>query len=140
MATAWRCPPERFLMRLLREGISISRRLRTFSASTCIVSWSSTRMKPEEGLRLLASQEDVGVHVEVLRQGQVLVEGLDAQLQRVHGASHLHFLALEEDLAVVGVVDPRDHLDQRGLAGPVVPQQAHHLARVAPPGPRGPRP
>src|SRR5690606_6118712 len=39
-------------------------------------------------------------------------------------------LALEADLAVVELVDAGDRLDEGGLAGAVVPEQAEHLAAV----------
>ena len=46
------------------------------------------------------------------------------------GPVKLHGLAVEQDLARVGEDDARDGLDQRRLAGAVVADQGHHLARV----------
>ena len=40
--------------------------------------------------------------------------------------------SVERDVAGVGLVDPGDHLDQRGLAGAVVADERHHLAGAGP--------
>ena len=40
-------------------------------------------------------------------------------------------VAVEQDAALVGVVEPRQQLDQGGLAGAVLAHQRQHLARRA---------
>src|SRR6185312_549860 len=77
----------------------------------------------------LAAEEDVGGDVEVLRQRQVLVDGLDAGAARVERLRKAPLLSFEPDLAVVGRMHARDALDQRRLARAVVAQERHDLAR-----------
>ena len=78
----------------------------------------------------LPAEEHVGGGVEVRRQGEVLVHGLDAQAVGVERRVERHRLAVEEDLPVVGGMDPRQHLDERRLAGAVVADQRRHRAGV----------
>ncbi len=40
-------------------------------------------------------------------------------------------VAVEQDAALVRVVEPRQQLDQRGLAGAVLAHQRQHLAGLA---------
>ena len=39
----------------------------------------------------------------------------------------MNLFAVEEHLAVIGLVDAGEHLDQGGFAGAVFAQQCHHL-------------
>src|SRR6266536_4611056 len=76
---------------------------------------------------LLAAPEKVLRGVEVRGKGEILVDRLDAEppcLARVRDGERL---ALEPELAAVCVVDPRDDLDQRRLAGAVVADDRVHL-------------
>ena len=75
----------------------------------------------------LLAQEQVGDHVEVVAQRQVLEHGGDAEGLGLGGTRTRHLAAVEGDVAAVGLVDPGDHLDQRGLAGAVVAHERHHL-------------
>ena len=78
----------------------------------------------------LAAQEHVRRGVQVGRQREVLVDGLDAQRRGVARACRsCTTLAVHEDLARVGRVDPGEHLDERGLAGAVVADERGDLAR-----------
>jgi hypothetical protein len=72
----------------------------------------------------LAAEEHVGAGVELGRQREVLVDGLDAQAARVERRVQLDRVALEEDLAGIGLVDAGQRLDQRRLAGPLSPTSA----------------
>jgi hypothetical protein len=85
----------------------------------------------EEGQRPvdhLAVQEHVLPHRELVDERQVLVDAVDAQRARVGDAAQVHLVAAHEDAARVGLVEPRDDLDQRGLAAAVVADQAERLA------------
>ena len=68
--------------------------------------------------------------VEVVAQREVLIDDLDPERVRVLRPVDRDRLALEDHLAVVERVDPRDALDQRALAGAVVPDQRGHFARA----------
>src|SRR5262249_9541844 len=62
------------------------------------------------------------------RDGEVLVDGLDAGAARVDGALEVHRLAVEQDLALVGDRRARQRLDERRLAGAVVADDGEELA------------
>src|SRR5690606_12185614 len=68
--------------------------------------------------------------VEVVEEREVLVDRLDAVVAGPGGAGDRHPLAVEEDLALVELVDAGDGLDERRLAGAVVAQQPEHLPAV----------
>ena len=78
----------------------------------------------------LAAQEDVGPDVEVLGEGEVLVDGLDARGEGVHGRLYARDMALHEDLPLVGPVDAGDDLDEGRLARPIVPEDGEGLPRA----------
>jgi hypothetical protein len=61
-------------------------------------------------------------------QVQLLVDGGDAGLVSGLRRAERRGSAIEGDLAGVRQVGPREHLDQRRLAGPVLAEQAVHLA------------
>ena len=63
------------------------------------------------------------------REREVLVDDLDPERGGVLRAVDRDRLALEEDLARVDRVDPGDALDERRLAGAVVADERHDLAR-----------
>ena len=90
---------------------------------------ASSSTKPAR-VTQLAAEEQVLRGVEVVGQRQRLVDRLDAVAACVAGRADLDLLAVDEDLAAVGVVGAGEHLDQRRLAGAVVAEQADHLARV----------
>ena len=66
---------------------------------------------------------------QIVDQGAVLVNDRDAMPLGVDGRVQAHGMPVEEYLAVVGRVDPADDLDQRRLAGSVLPEQGMNLAR-----------
>ena len=80
----------------------------------------------------VAADADVLADAQVGHEAEVLVdegESLSVQASRVHRGAEVD--AVDEDLpAVVGAVDAADELDQRGLAGPVLPDQRVDLARA----------
>ncbi len=76
----------------------------------------------------LAPQEQVGRGVEILGERQGLIDRLDAVAPGVAGAVDRSRPAVDADLARVGPIGAREHLDQRRLAGTVVAQQADDLA------------
>ena len=82
------------------------------------------------GRDLLAPEEEVGDDVEVVAEGEVLVDGRDPQVGRVLRFGDRDLLAVEADRAGVGAVDAGDRLHHRRLAGAVVADEADDLARV----------
>ena len=77
-----------------------------------------------------AAQEQVGRGVEILGQRQGLIDRLDAVAPGVARAVDRRRPAIDPDLAGVGPIGTRQHLDQRRLAGAVVAEQAHDLAAL----------
>jgi hypothetical protein len=78
----------------------------------------------------LVSQEQVRDHVEVVGEGEILVDGRDPEAGGVARGGDRDRLAVEEELARVGVVDAGDRLHERRFAGAVVADERHHLARA----------
>ena len=79
--------------------------------------------------RLVAEHHVLG-DAEPRHQVQFLVDGGDPGLVGGLGRAERGRLAGEADLAGVRAVRPGQHLDQRRLAGPVLTEQAVHLAGV----------
>ena len=76
----------------------------------------------------LVAEEDVLRHRQAVDQVQLLVHGGEAGPQRGDRGRERRRLVLPRDLAAVGLVRAGQHLDQRGLAGAVLAEQAVHLA------------
>jgi hypothetical protein len=59
---------------------------------------------------------------------EVLIDRGDPGVERLARGAERHRCAVEEHLAAVRPVDAGQHLDQRGLAGAVVPEHTRDLA------------
>jgi hypothetical protein len=68
------------------------------------------------------------VDAQLVDQGQVLVDGVDAEAAGVVDRPQHHLLPADEDAAGVGLVEAAEDLDQGRLAGAVVADQPQHLA------------
>src|SRR5713101_3069374 len=77
----------------------------------------------------LPAQEHVLDDVEVVAQGEVLVDGLDSEPACIACAADVDRLALPEDLTVVGHVHAGDALGENRFAGSVVSAKGGHLSR-----------
>ena len=88
---------------------------------------ASSSTKPS-GVTSLAAEEEVLRGVQVVGERQRLVDRLDVVAPGVAGRADLGLLAVDQDLAGVGMVGAGEHLDQRRLAGAVVAEQADDLA------------
>ena len=75
-----------------------------------------------------ASEEDVGCDVEVVEDVQLLVDERHAEPHRIRDVGDADRLAVEEDGALVRLVDAPEDLHQGGLARAVLPAEGHHLA------------
>ncbi len=82
----------------------------------------------EPGGAQLLTEEQVLDDVEVLAQGEVLVDGGDPKGLRIGGRVNTHALALERDRSRVGGMNARQHLDEGRFAGTVVTDEGHDLA------------
>jgi hypothetical protein len=71
----------------------------------------------------LGPEHDVLGHGEVVDQHEMLVDHADAQLDGLAGRVDLLGLAPDQDLALVGLLQPVQHLHQGRLAGPVLADQ-----------------
>src|SRR5712692_2063416 len=76
----------------------------------------------------LPAQEHVLDDVEVVAQGEVLVDGLDSEPACIACAADVDRLALPEDLTVVGRVHTGDALGENRFAGSVVSAKGGHLS------------
>ena len=97
-ATDWRCPPESpaTVWRTLRIVVTdrLAQRLARASLHLGLV-------ERAQRLELLAAEEHVLDDVEVVRQREVLVDDLDAEVGGVARAVDAHLLAVVDDLAAV---------------------------------------
>ena len=78
--------------------------------------------------RLDAADGDIVAGAEIVAH-EILEDHAHAAAQRVEVVV-AQVVAVEQDAALVGVVEPRQQLHQRGLAGAVLADQRHHLARL----------
>ncbi len=82
------------------------------------------------GAQDLPAEEHVRRRVDLRRQREVLIDGLDPQVARLMRGVDRDGLTLEEDLALVGRMDSDHRLDQRALARAVVAYERDDLLRV----------
>ena len=77
----------------------------------------------------LSPDEEVRHRVQVVVQGKILVDRLDAVSLCVAGIADVDPVPVDMDLPVVHLVGARQDLDEGRLAGAVVADDTHHLAR-----------
>ena len=80
-----------------------------------------------EGGQQLAAEEQVGWRVDVVGEGQGLVDRLDLQGLGVSRIRDRDFLAVDQDLAGIGRARAREDPHERGLSGAVAADEADHL-------------
>lgn len=68
--------------------------------------------------------------VQRVDDGEILVDGCDSGAERISRVPQLQWVSTLDDVAFVWSVDASEHLDERALAGAVVPQQSDHLRFV----------
>ena len=125
MAMDCRWPPESDLTGDLKFRNRGFRRPMTLRVADSIAASSRLPKRVFE----LAAEEHVRRGVDVVGEGQRLVDRLDAQRLGVARVADADRLALDQDLAGVGGVGARQHAHQRGLAGAVAADEADDLAR-----------
>src|SRR6185503_2304846 len=76
----------------------------------------------------LASEKDIGGHVEIIEDVECLVNKGDAELHRVGHFLDLHGLAVKKDFTGTGLVDSTQNFHQRGLARAVFAAERDDLA------------
>ena len=82
----------------------------------------------EHAARQLAAHEEIGDHVDVRAERQVLVDGLDARRLGLRRRGKMPLGAVEDDAPGACRHAAGDDLDQRRFAGAVVAEQRHDLA------------
>ncbi len=80
----------------------------------------------------LHAEDDVLGHGEHRDQHEVLVDHADPGVDRVLGGAGCLRLAVDQDLALIRLQQPVEDVHQRGLARPVLAEQAADLAWVNP--------
>ena len=123
-ATDWRCPPESEATGWRMERTVVTRRLLSVSPAAAL----HGILVEQPAAEPLAAQEHVLDDVQVVGEGQVLVDGLDAQAGGVAGGADVHRVALEEDLPVVDLMDAGDAAGEHRLAGAVVTAEPGDLS------------
>ena len=126
IATDWRWPPDRLATCCRIERIVVTDEALQHVRGARL---HHRLLEPEEEVAHLAAEVHVLDDVEVVAEGEILVHDLDPELCRVLRAGDRDLLSLEVDVALVDRVDPGDALDQRRLAGAVVADERHDLAR-----------
>ena len=124
-ATDWRWPPESVatgcrIDEIVVTASALQRRGGVCSIAASLRIWNRCD---------LAAEVHVLDDVEVVAEREILVDDLDPEAGRVLRAVDVHLAALEEDLPAVVGMRAGDALDQRRLAGAVVADERHHLAR-----------
>ena len=66
---------------------------------------------------------------QVGEQAWLLVDDGDTERARLCRPVEQHRLAVEQDLARIGLVDTGEHLDDRALSGPILADEPMDLAR-----------
>src|SRR6185312_5715076 len=84
-------------------------------------------VEPAAKRRLFVAQHDVLGNSEHGDQHEVLVHHADAGCHGVSGTREVLHDVIEQDLALVGLVEAVEHVHQRGLARPVLAEQAVDL-------------
>ena len=80
--------------------------------------------------QFLAAKVDVLVGRHGIDQRKILVDRLDPGIERVLGTAQLDRLTIDGNLAARCADDPRQDLEQRRLARPIVADQAQHFVAV----------
>src|SRR5215204_4101597 len=75
----------------------------------------------------LAVQEHVVENRELVDEGEILVDGLDAQGARLGDGSEVDLFSFKQDPALVRAMKAGDGLEQGALARPVVPDKSEHF-------------
>ena len=78
----------------------------------------------------LMADEDVLGDVVIREEERLLIDGGDAMALRLGGAADDDRLAGQANLAAIGLIDAGHDLDQRRLAGAVLPEKGMHLAGI----------
>ena len=78
----------------------------------------------------LTPEEDVGRDIQVVAQGKILVDDLDARSTSVERAVHVDGTAVELQLPGRRRIHAGQDLDERRLAGAVVTDETHGLGRA----------
>ena len=81
----------------------------------------------QRALARLGGEHDVLGHRHDRDQHEVLVHHADPHADRLARRADVHRLAAEEDLALVGLVEPVEDVHERGLPRAVLPEQGVHL-------------
>ena len=128
LATAidWRWPPDSSATAWRTERTVVTESESSVSRHIFSMAVSSRR---KGCMNHFAAQEHVGDHVEIIGQRQILVDDFNAQPGRVPRVVDVDFAPFKEKLAFIKGVDAGNAFDQRGLAGAVVADQRHDLAR-----------
>ena len=99
IATAWRCPPDICRTRW-RGRVSDFSSANSSPARLFIAAWSSQRIGPNAALDL-AAEKDIGRRGQIVAEGEILIDDLDAFLARLDRPVEMDRLAVEHDFTAM---------------------------------------
>jgi hypothetical protein len=126
MATDWRCPPESdFTARLevLEARVQPPHDLPGLGLHGGVVERADARHE-------LASEEHVRRGVDVVGEGQGLVDGLDPERLGIARVRDRDLVTVDDDLAAVRRMGSRERADERGLARAVPADEPDDLPGI----------
>jgi hypothetical protein len=103
-ATDWRCPPDSEPTTCRIDCTVVTRR----SARVLLGGQLHADLVQQAEPELLVTEHHIGHDVQVVSQGQVLVDGRDAERGGVPGPVQVHRLAFPDELAGARLPDPRE--------------------------------
>src|SRR5829696_2845655 len=77
--------------------------------------------------RRLSTGVEISHDVEVVEEGEVLVDSLDAEGASLHWRGDVDHFAIDEDLPLIGLVDAAETFDQGRLSRPVVAEEREYF-------------
>src|SRR5215211_6451075 len=77
--------------------------------------------------RRLPSSVEVAYDVEVVEEGEVLVDSLDAEGASLHWRGDVGLFAIDEDLSLIGLVDAAEAFEQGRFSRPVVAEEREYF-------------
>ena len=127
-ATAWRWPPDRKETGRRTEGRLTAQFLEHLEGFGFHPVFVKRAHEPGQIRADFPAKEQVCNHVEVLAQGQILIDGRNAEIAGIVRRIDRDARAFEEELAFIHAVGAGHDLGQGRLAGAVVANQGDDLS------------
>jgi hypothetical protein len=83
-----------------------------------------------DALDYLSTKKHIAANIQIVRNGQILIDCLDARIPCLMRCVKMYYLATILNSAPIGLVDSGDRLNQCRFARAVVSCQGENLARI----------